>query len=45
MKKLILIYVSIFMFMGVGYAVTKDTSHLYSDEGQCSDDGCYSLSF
>ena len=43
MKKLILIYFSIFMFMGVGYAVTKDTSHLYGDEGQCSDDGCYSF--
>ena len=27
------------MLMGVGYAVTKDTSHLYGDEGNCSDRG------
>ena len=31
------------MFMGVGYAVTKDTTYLYGDEGNCSDSGCYSF--
>ena len=29
--------------MGAGYAVTKDVSHLYGDEGNCSDSGCYSF--
>ena len=43
MKKLIIIYLSIFMFMGMAYAVTKDDSHLYADEHSCSDDGCYSF--
>ena len=31
------------MFMGVAYTVTKDDSHLYGDESNCSDSGCYSF--